>query len=122
MISVNGAYLINILERYINKTISIRRSNTSEEFNAYSKQDAANEEIADFILSIPYYDDRLKNFMLGNYDDTTIIISQSWEIAFIVRAKKWAECDEWLQETFQLSTGIHPDCSKGKHDFLTLPY
>ena len=44
MISVNGAYLINILERYINKTISIRRSNTSEEFNAYSKQDAANEE------------------------------------------------------------------------------
>jgi hypothetical protein len=122
MISVNGAYLINIIERHVNKTLGCRRSRTEEKSDAKGSSNATNEEIADFILSIPYFDERLKNFMLGNLEDKNIIISQSWEIAFIVRAKKWSECDEWLHETFQLSTGLYAENSKARIDFLTLPY
>jgi len=83
---------------------------------------ATNEEIADFILSIPYFDERLKNFILGFSNEQTIIISQSWEIAFMARAGKWAESEEWLHGAFRLSMGSYGDEQRSCADFLTLPY
>ena len=122
MISITGEYLLNIIERQVNRTITDRRNHPTQEVNAEQMNDATNEEIADFILSIPYFDERIKNFILGISNEQTIIISQSWEIAFMVRAGKWAESDEWLYDAFRLSMSIYDEHIKGDEDFLTLPY
>jgi hypothetical protein len=105
MISVTGEYLITIIEQYVNRTIGIRRNPSIEKLTPVLVYEATNEELADFILSIPYFDERIKNFILGISNEQTIIISQAWEIALIVRTRKWAESDEWLYGTFQLSMG-----------------
>lgn len=122
MISITGEYLLTIIERHVNRTIAERRSDPTQDFNAEQDNHATNEEIADFILSIPYFDERIKNFILGISNEQTIIISQSWEIAFMVRAGKWAESDDWLHGAFRLSMGIYDDQQKGNDNFLTLPY
>jgi hypothetical protein len=122
MISVTGEYLISIIERHVNRTIFCRRNAPIEESINENFADATNEEIADFILSIPYFDERIKNFILGISNEQTIIISQSWEIAFIVRARKWAESDEWLHRAFRLSMGTTANQQRSSMDFLTLPY
>lgn len=122
MISVTGEYLLNIIERHVNRTIGFRRNLPIEEIRDEKMLASTNEEIADFILSIPYFDERLKNFILGFSNEQTIIISQSWEIAFMVRAGKWAESDEWLHGAFRLSMCPYAEELKGNADFLTLPY
>lgn len=123
MIAVTGEYLINIVERRVNQTIGLRRNFSAEELAAEHFLYATNEEIADFILSIPYFDGRLKNFILGFSTEQTIIISQSWEIAFIVRTGRWAESDEWLHEAFRLSMSSYAaEPKQADADFLTLPY
>ena len=122
MISVTGEYLLNIIERHVNRTIGFRRNLPIEEIGDENMLASTNEEIADFILSIPYFDERLKNFILGFSNEQTIIISQSWEIAFMVRAGKWAESDEWLHGALRLSMSAYGDHQKADADFLTLPY
>jgi hypothetical protein len=122
MISITGEYLLNIIERHVNRTIAERRNHPAHEFNAELVKDVTNEEIADFILSIPYFDEGIKNFILGISNEQTIIISQSWEIAFMVRTAKWAESDDWLYGAFRLSMSIYDAQLKGDEDFLTLPY
>ena len=52
MISITAQYLINVIERHINSSIAIRRQRIPEEFRAASAT-PTNEELADFILSIP---------------------------------------------------------------------
>lgn len=121
MISVTGEYLVNIIERHLNKTINIRRNYTAPEL-IECPNNASNEEIADFILSIPYFDDGLKDFIWGNSNERTIIVSQSWEIAFIVRTKKWAESDEWLNDAFKPAPQFYSERLKTGTDFLKLPY
>ena len=122
MVSITAEYLIPFIERHVNRTIGIRRNHSIQEIMPESVYEATNEELADFILSIPYYDQKIKDFILGTSGEKTIIISQAWEIAFIVRAKKWAESEEWLQEAFPLSIDLQADPLKGNNDFLTLPY
>ena len=122
MISVTGEYLITIIEQYVNRTIGIRRNHSIEKLIHEIVYEATNEELADFILSIPYFDERIKNFILGISNEQTIIISQSWEIALIVRTRKWAESDEWLYGDFRLSMGAYDGQVKGDAGFLTLPY
>ena len=121
MISVTGEYLVNIIERHLNKTIQLRRNNTIPELTE-NPGTASNEEIADFILSIPYFDDGVKDFIFGNTNEQTIIVSQPWEIAFIVRTKKWAESVEWINDTFKPTKFIYNEREKVGADFLKLPY
>ena len=120
--AVNVEYLITVIEQYVSRTIGIRRNHSIEKLMHELVYNVTNEELADFILSIPYFDERIKNFIIGFSNEQTIIISQSWEIAFIVRTRKWAESDKWLYGAFQLSMETHIDQLKGKADFLTLPY
>ncbi len=122
MISVTGEYLISIIERHVNKTIQLRRTPPGEPCYAGNKEPASNEEIADFILSIPFFHDGLKDFILGNANEQTIIVSQPWEIAFIIRTKKWAECDEWLHQAFQPSPKFYTGPPQTGTDSLKLPY
>ena len=116
MIAVTGEYLINIIERRVNQTIGLRRNLSATELLVGPLLYATNEEIADFILSIPYFDERLKNFILGFLSEQTIIISQTWEIAFSVRTGRWAESDEWLHGAFRLSMGVHEDYQNKSSD------
>ncbi|MDB5280495.1 MAG: hypothetical protein JWR61_5450 [Ferruginibacter sp.] len=122
MIAVTGEYLINIIERRVNQTIGLRRNLSAAELLTEPLLYPTNEEIADFILSIPYFDERLKNFILGFLTEQTIIISQTWEIAFSVRTGRWAESDEWLHGAFRLSMNSLEDHQHNNADFLTLPY
>lgn len=122
MISVTGQYLIGIIERHVNKTIHQRRRPLGQSLLGVGSEPASNEEIADFILSIPYFHDGLKDFILGNADEQTIIVSQPWEIAFIIRTKKWAECDGWLHQAFQPSPKFYTGPVPSGNDSLKLPY
>ena len=122
MIAITGEYLITVIEQYVNRTISIRRKHSVQQLTIKRAYESTNAEIADFILSIPFFDERIKNFILGISNEQTIIISQSWEIAFIVRVRKWAESDEWLRGDFRLSMGSYDEQLKEGKDFLTLPY
>lgn len=122
MISVTGEYLLNIIERDVNRTICFRRNYPIEESVPQCFYNATNEEMVDFILSIPYFDERIKNFILGISEEKTIIISQPWEIAFMLRVRKWTENEEWLHGAFRLSMVSSDAGQKGNSDFLTLPY
>ena len=122
MISVTGDYLVNIIERHINATIRFRRNSPGIPVENDQPVIATNEEIADFILSIPYFDNGLKDFILGNSGDQAIIVSQPWEIAFILRSKKWAESEEWLQQAFESAPKFYTGQVKASNDALKLPY
>ena len=121
MTAVTAEYLINIIERQVNKTIRIRRNDPMVQSPNDSFK-STNEEIADFILSIPYFDERLKNFILGTLDEQAIIISQAWEIDFIIKAARWAESNDWLHGVFRLSMSSYASKRNANADFLTLPY
>ena len=107
MISVTGQYLIGIIERHVNKTILTRRRPPGETYMEVCNEPASNEEIADFILSIPFFHDGLKDFILG---------------AFIIRTKKWAESDDWLSQAFQPSPKFYTGFVQAGTDSLKLPY
>ena len=96
MISITGEYLLTIIERHVNRTIGARRNYPNEMPIAEYYYVATNEEIVDFIFSIPYFDIKLKNFLLGNVDLQNIIISQTWENEFIKKCKCWSEDMRWL--------------------------
>lgn len=96
MISITGAYLINVIERQVNKTIAFRRHYPIETLIEEYYNNATNEEIVDFIFSIPFFDIKLKDFLLGNVDLQNIIISQTWENEFIKKCKGWSEDIRWL--------------------------
>jgi len=96
MISITGEYLINIIERYVNKTIVFRRHYPIETAIAEYYYNATNEEIVDFIFSIPFFDIKLKDFLIGNIDLQNIIISQTRENEFIKKCKCWSEDMRWL--------------------------
>ena len=122
MTAVTAEYLINIIERQVNKTIRIRRNDSMAVQSPNDSFKSTNEEIADFILSIPYFDERLKNFILGALDEQAIIISQAWEIDFIIKAARWAESNDWLHGVFRLSMSSYASKRNANADFLTLPY
>lgn len=122
MTAVTAEYLINIIERQVNKTIGSRRNVEAKEAHLSEIFKSTNEEIADFILSIPYFDERLKNFILGSLEEQAIIISQAWEIDFIIKTTRWAEGDDWLHGAFRLSMSSYVNKRSESADFLTLPY
>ena len=122
MTAVTAEYLINIIERQVNKTIGTRRNIDGNDAHLIGAFKSTNEEIADFILSIPYFDERLKNFILGTPDEQAIIISQAWEIDFIIKTTRWAESNDWLHGVFRLSMSSYASRRNANADFLTLPY
>ncbi len=95
MTSITVEYLVDIIVRQVSKTITLRRNNPAEKTTP-EYAEATDEEIVDFIFSIPYFDIKLKDFLLGNVDLQNIIISQTWENEFIKKCKNWAEDMCWL--------------------------
>ncbi|UEG50533.1 hypothetical protein LK994_03495 [Ferruginibacter lapsinanis] len=118
MTSITGDYLVNIIERCINTTIYLRR-NISIESVSHETIAVTDEEIVDFIISIPYFDIKLKDFIVGNESDQTII-SQTWENEFIKKCIAWATNEEWLKNDISFVKSIYRKEREG--NCLSLPY
>jgi len=98
MQSITKEYLTDIISRLMQHTIHIHRQ-TGSNLSFYDTQKnwpVTDEEIVEFIFMIPYFDIRLKDFLLGNVMEQTVIISQSWEIEFIKKCMLWSESAQWL--------------------------
>src|SRR6188768_4007080 len=96
MKAITKDYLVEVIYRVISKSIDLHRSSKKNRALYEQLTTVTDEEILDFIHSIPYFDERLKNFLVGNLADETIIVSQCWEIEFFKKTLSWAESFEWL--------------------------
>jgi len=121
MQSITKEYLIELIGRLAYETIHIQRESKPAMLSDYNhaKHFATNEEIVDFICTIPFFDERLKDFLLENIPEQTIIISQSWEIEFIKKCIAWSRSHEWL---YGKRTLFDPGDKSGSNGFLSLPY
>ncbi len=122
MKAITKEYLADIIFRAINKTIDTHRNSKKNAFYYEPFPTATDEEILDFIQSTPYFDVRLKDFLLGNLVDETIIISQSWEIEFLKKTLSWAEGFEWLHGNTYFLSEAHISGIRKQSGCLTLPY
>ena len=122
MQSITTTYLTDIIFRSINATIPIRRESQKNHLFYLNYPAATEDEVVDFILSIPYFDERLKDFLMGNLNSETTIISQAWETAFIVKCTTWAASNDWLHVDNIISIGFYAAYFKRFKDCLTLPY
>ena len=118
MQSITADYLVDIITKYVNTTIC-RRRNLPQEYFMPKTINASDEEIVDFILSLPYFDDRIKDFIFGNIPESAIIISQLWEIEFMKRCQLWANEDEWLNDK---SSCLKFAAHRQTNAVFTLPY
>lgn len=122
MQSITKAYLIDIIYRMINESIQLHRQ--SKHNNHYNEvyPVATDEEMIDFIVTIPYFDIDLKDFLLGNVKEETVIISQSWEIEFIKKCTIWAKSYEWLEGDEYYLSDAHISQLMRKVEGLKMPY
>jgi hypothetical protein len=120
MKAITKDYLADIIFRLINKTIETHRASRNNYLLHEHFPVATDAEILDFIQSIPYFDIGLKNFIVGNLTEETIIVSQTWETEFVKRSQAWAESFEWLHgdDRSLESTRLNNTNTA----FLTLPY
>ena len=122
MNSITKDYLAGIIFKKTSETIDIHRESKRHQFDNEPYPGATDEEVLDFIISIPYFDERLKDFLLGNLIEDTIIISQSWENEFIKNTLLWAESFEWLHGNDYFLSEAHISGINKEGMFLTLPY
>lgn len=123
MNSVTNDYLTEIIFKKASETIDRHRESKQHQFDNEPYPGATDEEVLDFIITIPWFDVKLKDFLLGNLGVDTIIISQTWENEFIKKTMLWAESFEWLQggNHYFLHEADSSSTNKNK-SFLTLPY
>ena len=122
MNSITKDYLAEIIFRKISETIDIHRQSKKYQTDNEPYQIATDAEVLDFIISIPYFDDKLKDFLIGNLVEHTIIISQSWENEFIKKTKLWVESFEWLHGDNKFFNATSSSEANKEGVFLTLPY
>ncbi len=122
MQSITKNYLTDIIYRMISKSIELhRKSKNNDHYNAICKV-AMDEEMIDFIVTIPYFDVDLKDFLLGNVKEETVIISQSWETEFIKKCTAWARSYEWLEGDEYYLSDAHISQLMRQAECLSLPY
>ena len=122
MNSITKDYLTGIIFKRIADNINIHRQSKRHLGGMEHASVPTDEEVLDFIISIPYFDDRLKDFLIGNLGETTIIISQSWENEFIIKTKLWADSMDWLHGNDRFLKAPMPDSINTERRFLSLPY
>jgi hypothetical protein len=122
MNSITKDYLTEIIFKKISETIDKHRETRRHQFDNEPYPGATDEEVLDFIISIPYFDDKLKDFLIGNLVESTIIISQSWENEFIKKTRLWAESFDWLYGNDHFLKEQNSDDINRERQFLSLPY
>ena len=118
MQSITKEYLLDIIRRKISATIHLHRKRHPYSFTVVGSS-ASSEEVKEFILTIPYFDASLKNFLTSLADAQTII-SQAWELEFIKKCELWMQGYEWLYGTPCFSNEQH--VYQGQRPSLALPY
>ncbi|MEO5945115.1 MAG: hypothetical protein ABIP30_03890 [Ferruginibacter sp.] len=122
MTAITNEYLGEIILRIINKNIATHRASKNNVNEQKNFPCATNVELLDFIQTIPYLDVSVKNFLVGNLKQETIIISQAWETQFIKHCILWAESFEWLHGNNYFLSDAHISSIKKNVSSLTLPY
>ena len=122
MNSITKEYLTEIIFKKISETIDQHRESKQHQFDNEPYPGATDEEVLDFIITIPYFDRKLKDFLLGNLSENTIIISQAWENEFIKNTQLWAESFEWLHGNDYFLSEAHISGINKERVFLRLPY
>ena len=122
MNSITKDYLTEIIFKRISDSIDQYRQSKQQQFDNEPYPGATDEEVLDFIITIPYFDVKLKDFLLGNLAEETVIISQTWENEFIKNTTLWAESFEWLHGNDYFLSEAHISRINTGKDFLTLPY
>lgn len=122
MNSITKDYLTEIVFKKATETIEKRRESKQHQFDNEPYPGATDEEVLDFILTIPYFDEKLKDFLLGNLADDTIIISQAWENEFIKKTRLWADSRDWLQGSNYFLDETNSRSAQNTATFLRLPY
>ena len=116
MQSITKEYLLDIIGRKISATIQQQRKQKPLLLNVASYSAATAAEIQEFVLSIPYFDTKLKNFLMSAGEEQTII-SQAWELEFIKKCELWLQSYEWMYGKPNLSP-----IYKNSKESLSLPY
>jgi len=122
MTAITNEYLGDILLREINKDIEVHRASKNNFLAHQNFPCATDAELLDFIQTIPYFDVSVKDFLVGNLPEATIIISQAWELEFLKRTRQWAESFEWLHGNDYFLSDAHINGLKKESASLTLPY
>lgn len=122
MQSITKAYLIDIVYRMINESIQLHRQSKNNGHYNELYPGATDEEMVDFIVTIPYFDVGLKDFLLGNVKEETLIISQNWETEFFKKCMAWAKSYEWLEGDEYYLSDVHISGLMRKVECLKLPY
>ena len=96
MTGITKAYLLYVINDCMKITIHYRRK-TAVNYFAKEITDVTEEELIDFITTIPYFSIELKDFLMGNLTVQTIIISQEWEKDFTRKNIAWATDPKWTE-------------------------
>ena len=115
MQSITKDYLLDIIQKKMNVTIHLHRKQNPNSLNLALYSKATAQEVQEFILSIPYFDAGLKNFLTAAGEQQTII-SQRWELEFGKKCELWLGSYEWMYGKPNL-LNESPD-----KNYLTLPY
>ena len=100
-------------------TINYRRNTTGNYF-AEEAIEITEDEIMDFIISVPYFTVELKDFLMGNLSVQIIIISQEWEKDFTRKAVAWATNPNWTEADMSFLSDSYRNIKIT--DFLSMPY
>ena len=119
---ITKSYLTSVIFRAIHETLDTRRASQKNILFYLNYPSSTNEEFMDFIQSCPFYDLGLKEYLLKNNNEQSIIISQHWETAFIVKSREWARSCGWLHVDVILSIGFYSALLNSHPNCLKLPY
>jgi len=121
MQSITKEYLLDIIQKKMNVSIHLHRKQNPHSLNLALYSKATAQELQEFILSIPYFDAGLKNFLMAAGEQQTII-SQTWELEFVKKCELWLGSYEWLYgKPCFLNEGFKNSAQKNEL-FLSLPY
>jgi hypothetical protein len=119
MKGITREYLLYVINDCIKITIHYRRK-TANNYFAKTITEATEEELLDFIATIPYFSIELKDFLVGNLTVQTIIISQDWEKDFARKSIAWATDPKWTETDMSFLASNFKNVVMG--DALTMPY
>ncbi len=89
-------YLKELVFREINPTIELHRESKRNYFYFEHYDFAADQEVEDFIFSIPFFSEDLKEFLRGRDNLISTEVTKAWINKYIENIEKWAESEEWL--------------------------
>ena len=119
MKGITRAYLLYLIKDYIKLTIHHRR-NIPRNYFVEEVVEITDEEIIDFVISIPYFTVELKDFLMENLSVQMIIISQQWEKDFTRKAVAWATDTRWTTADMSFLSNSYKNTNVT--DLLNLPY